>query len=36
LAEDKWKDFAPHLFYVSGGNDDPNTYVKLKARAEDI
>src|SRR5215468_12445661 len=26
LAEDKWKDFAPHLFYVAGGNDDPNTF----------
>ena len=36
LAEDKWKDFAPHLFYVSGGNDDPNTYARLKTRAEDI
>jgi glucose-6-phosphate 1-dehydrogenase len=36
LAEDKWKDFAPHLFYVSGGNDDPHTYAKLKSRAEDI
>ena len=36
LAEDKWKDFAPHLFYVSGGNEDPNTYARLKSRAEDI
>ncbi len=36
LAEDKWKDFAQHLFYVSGGNDDPKTYVTLKSRAEDI
>src|SRR6187399_3351900 len=29
LAEDKWKNFAPHLFYVSGGNDDPDTYTRL-------
>ncbi|HMI39588.1 MAG TPA: glucose-6-phosphate dehydrogenase, partial [Nitrospiraceae bacterium] len=36
LAEDKWKDFAPHLFYVSGGSEDPNTYARLKARAEEI
>jgi len=36
LTEDKWKDFAPHLFYVSGGNEDPNTYARLKSRAEDI
>ena len=36
LAEDKWKDFAPHLFYVSGGNEDPNTYARLKSRAEEI
>ena len=36
LAEDKWKDFAPHLFYLSGGNDDPHTYARLKARAEEI
>src|SRR5678815_1906723 len=27
LAEDKWKNFAPHLFNVSGGNDDPDTYT---------
>ncbi|MEP6934093.1 MAG: glucose-6-phosphate dehydrogenase, partial [Nitrospirota bacterium] len=36
LAEDTWKDFAQHLFYVSGGNEDPNTYARLKSRAEDI
>jgi glucose-6-phosphate 1-dehydrogenase len=36
LAEDKWKDFAQHLFYVSGGNEDPNTYATLKSRTEEI
>src|SRR5215813_2522029 len=32
LAEDKWNDFAPHLFYVSGGNEDQDTYARLKSR----
>ena len=36
LAEDKWKDFAQHLFFVSGENENPNTYAKLKSRAEEI
>src|SRR5512147_735002 len=36
LEEDRWKDFAEHLFYVSGGNDDPNTFATLKTRTEEI
>ncbi|MCE9536941.1 MAG: glucose-6-phosphate dehydrogenase (NADP(+)), partial [Nitrospirae bacterium] len=36
LAEDTWKNFAQHLFFVSGENEDPNTYTRLKSRAEDI
>jgi len=36
LIEDRWNAFASHLFYLSGENDDPNTYTSLKARAEEI
>lgn len=36
LIDDRWNDFANHLFYLSGENDDPNTYSSLKARAEEI
>lgn len=36
LIEDTWKAFATHLFYMAGENDDPNTYVRLKARTEEL
>lgn len=36
LAEDTWTDFAPRLFYLSGDNEDPNTYAKLNARVAEI
>lgn len=36
LVEDRWKDFADQLFYLAGENDDPNTYLSVKARAEEI
>lgn len=36
LMEDRWSDFANHLFYLAGENDDPKTYAALKARAEEI
>ena len=36
LIEDTWAAFADHLFYMAGENDDPHTYVKLKARAEEL
>ncbi len=36
LVEDTWQAFARHLFYVVGDNDQADTYVKLKARAEHI
>ncbi len=36
LIEDTWNAFARHLFYLAGGIDDPQTYVRLKARAEEL
>ncbi|KAF4516189.1 hypothetical protein B566_EDAN000428 [Ephemera danica] len=36
LIEETWTAFACHLFYIAGDNDDPNTYTKLKARAEEL
>jgi glucose-6-phosphate 1-dehydrogenase len=36
LVQAKWGDFEQHLFYLPGDNDDPQTYVALKARAEKI
>ncbi|MDO9117609.1 MAG: glucose-6-phosphate dehydrogenase [Nitrospira sp.] len=36
LIEETWKAFASHLYYMAGENDDPNTYVRLKARAEEL
>jgi len=36
LVEERWKIFSNHLFYLAGGNDDPETYAKLKARADEI
>jgi len=36
LIEEKWRTFADHLFYMAGENDDPNTYVRLKARTEEL
>ena len=34
LIEDTWNAFSQHLFYLAGGNDDAQTYVRLKERAE--
>ena len=36
LRDETWTAFANHLFYMAGENDDPNTYVRLKARAEEL
>ncbi|MBH0181911.1 MAG: glucose-6-phosphate dehydrogenase, partial [Nitrospira sp.] len=36
LIEDTWNAFARHIFYLAGENDDPQTYVRLKARAEEL
>jgi len=36
LIEDTWNTFAQHLFYLAGGNDDPETYARLKARTEEL
>jgi glucose-6-phosphate 1-dehydrogenase len=36
LVEDRWTIFSRHLFYLAGENDDPKTYTKLKARADEI
>ncbi|MEC4889401.1 MAG: glucose-6-phosphate dehydrogenase [Nitrospira sp.] len=36
LIEDTWNAFARHLFYLAGENDDPHTYIRLKARAEEL
>ena len=36
LIEDTWNTFARHLFYLAGENDDPQTYARLKARAEEL
>src|SRR5574337_50252 len=36
LIEDTWNTFSQHLFYLAGGNDDPQTYTRLKERAEDL
>ncbi len=36
LADDRWQEFSRHLFYLSGENENPETYRALKARAEEI
>ncbi|WP_181416976.1 glucose-6-phosphate dehydrogenase [Nitrospira lenta] len=36
LIDETWNAFANHLFYMAGENDDPTTYVRLKARAEEL
>lgn len=36
LKDDRWSAFAERLFYLSGGNEDPQTYAALKARLEEI
>ena len=36
LIEDRWDAFSRHLFYLAGENDDQQTYVRLKARAEEL
>ncbi|MFO0773496.1 MAG: glucose-6-phosphate dehydrogenase [Nitrospiraceae bacterium] len=32
----RWASFAPHLFYVQGDNDQPDTYRVLKTRLETV
>src|SRR6188508_1481497 len=36
LVEDQWRTFADRLFYLSGGNEDAQTYRALKQRAEEL
>ncbi len=36
LDEAKWAVFSQHIFYLAGENETPDTYAKLKARAEEI
>lgn len=36
LAESSWETFSQRLFYVKGDNDDPQTYTRLKSRAEEV
>ena len=36
LAEEQWRTFAARLFYLSGGNEDAQTYQALKQRAETL
>jgi glucose-6-phosphate 1-dehydrogenase len=36
LIEDTWIAFARHLFYLAGENDDAHTYVRLKARLDEL
>jgi len=36
LVEDPWNSFARHVFYLAGDNNDPQTYTRLKARAEEL
>src|SRR5262249_33827019 len=36
LAEPVWNQFADHLFYLSGDNEDPTTYRNLKSKADAI
>src|SRR5690348_3199783 len=36
LKDDRWSAFAERLFYLSGGNEDRQTFAALKARLEEI
>ncbi|MDH5625565.1 MAG: glucose-6-phosphate dehydrogenase, partial [Nitrospira sp.] len=36
LIEDTWDAFARHVFYLSGENDDAQTYARLKTRVEEL
>jgi glucose-6-phosphate 1-dehydrogenase len=36
LIDEKWRDFAGHLFYQSGDTEDPATFQQIKQRAEEI
>ncbi len=36
LEIEQWNFFSDRLFYMSGSNEDPETYIKLKSRAEMI
>src|SRR6185436_5425799 len=36
LIEERWNTFSQHLFYLSGGNDDAQTYTRLKERVEEL
>lgn len=36
LIEETWSGFSQHLFYLAGGNDDAQTYTRLKERVEEL
>jgi len=36
VQEEVWQDFADGMRYVKGGFDDPQTFVKLKAKLEEL
>src|SRR5499433_2232921 len=36
LVETTWNEFAAHLFYIAGDNDDPNTFAALKSKADSV
>lgn len=36
LIEETWTTFSKHLFYLAGGNDDAQTYTRLKERIEEL
>jgi glucose-6-phosphate 1-dehydrogenase len=36
LKEDTWKNFEPHLFYIRGENHEPQTFINLRAKAEEL
>ena len=36
LLEETWNTFARHLFYMAGENDDPDTFIRLRARSEEL
>ena len=36
LVQETWQAFEPHLFYIQGENDAPQTYAALRAKAEQV
>ncbi|HBH81446.1 MAG TPA: glucose-6-phosphate dehydrogenase, partial [Nitrospira sp.] len=36
LIEDTWTAFSQHLFYMAGGNDETQTFARLKERVEEL